>query len=268
MPEKGKWLARGRTAEIYLWGDHVLKLFKPGITSAAVEQEFKINSHVQKTGLPVPKTIDIVEVDGRKGIIYQSISGSSMLKQISTKPWTLKKEAHRLAELHLAIHGYSVSNLPEQKLNLENEISSGELLSTHSREIILEVLARLPDRHQLCHGDFHPDNILLSPAGPIIIDWMTGSSGEPLGDVARTLLLLRVASPLLAHSYFTRKLIDFVRINFYGNYLKHYLKLTNTSFAQIQRWELPIAAARLNESIPPAEKERLVLMINHLLFGR
>lgn len=268
MPEKGRWLARGRTAEIYLWGDHVLKLFKPGASSAAVEQEFKINSQVQKTGLPVPKTIDIVEVDGRKGIIYQSISGSSMLKQISTKPWTLKKEAHRLAELHLAIHRYSVSNLPEQKLNLENEISSADLLSAHSREMILEVLGRLPDHHQLCHGDFHPDNILLSPAGPVIIDWMTGSSGEPLADVARTLILLRVASTPSAHSYFTRKLIDFIRNNFYSNYLKHYLKLTKTSFAEIQRWELPIAAARLNENIPPAEKERLVLMISHLLFGR
>ncbi|KAA8746258.1 phosphotransferase family protein [Paenibacillus sp. UASWS1643] len=46
----------------------------------------------------------------------------------------------------------------------------------------------LPDQQQICHGDFHPDNVMLSEAGDQywVTDWMTGMSGDPAGDVARS----------------------------------------------------------------------------------
>jgi aminoglycoside phosphotransferase (APT) family kinase protein len=46
-------------------------------------------------------------------------------------------------------------------------------------------------RHALLHGDFHTENVLIGREGPSIIDWTNASRGDPHGDVARTLLILR-----------------------------------------------------------------------------
>jgi hypothetical protein len=46
------------------------------------------------------------------------------------------------------------------------------------------------------------------------------------------------------------------------NYCKEYLKLTGVSMGDIAKWELPIAAARLRESIPKSEREVLLNFVN------
>ena len=47
----------------------------------------------------------------------------------------------------------------------------------------------MPDESRLLHNDFHPDNIMLTPNGPVIIDWIDATCGHPLADVARTLIM-------------------------------------------------------------------------------
>ena len=34
------------------------------------------------------------------------------------------------------------------------------------------------------HLDFHPDNIMLTPDGPVVFDWTNGALGPPAADVA------------------------------------------------------------------------------------
>ena len=52
----------------------------------------------------------------------------------------------------------------------------------------MERLAGLPDGDQLCHGDFRPDNLVLTASGPVVLDWMTATRGVPVADVVRTLM--------------------------------------------------------------------------------
>jgi tRNA A-37 threonylcarbamoyl transferase component Bud32 len=42
----------------------------------------------------------------------------------------------------------------------------------------------------VAHGDFHPLNVILSQAGPVVIDWSNGSEGDPLADVAFSQVIL------------------------------------------------------------------------------
>ena len=42
----------------------------------------------------------------------------------------------------------------------------------------------------VAHGDFHPLNVILSDAGPVVIDWSNGSEGGALADVAFTQVIL------------------------------------------------------------------------------
>jgi len=42
----------------------------------------------------------------------------------------------------------------------------------------------------VAHGDFHPLNVILSEAGPVVIDWSGGSKGDSLADVAFSQVIL------------------------------------------------------------------------------
>lgn len=63
-------------------------------------------------------------------------------------------------------------------------------MSTDTKRTVLAVLGEMPDDERLCHGNFHPDNVLMTLQGPVIIGWMDATRGSPLVDIARTSLLL------------------------------------------------------------------------------
>jgi aminoglycoside phosphotransferase (APT) family kinase protein len=43
------------------------------------------------------------------------------------------------------------------------------------------------------HLDLHPDNVILSPAGPVLIDWQGAVAGPAAADIAHTWLLIRTS---------------------------------------------------------------------------
>lgn len=53
----------------------------------------------------------------------------------------------------------------------------------------MQIIGKLPDGNALCHGDFHPGNILISNGHTVVIDFMNVCHGNFLYDVARTVFL-------------------------------------------------------------------------------
>nr|WP_269144227.1 aminoglycoside phosphotransferase family protein [Clostridium guangxiense] len=113
------------------------------------------------------------------------------MKVLSTNPWKLSKEAHRLTKLHKSIQQKIDFQLPKYTDRLKSSISKVDLLSDDIKEKLYNYIDTLPDDNILCHGDFHPDNILITKDNAIIIDWMTAAKGNPLADVARTSVMLK-----------------------------------------------------------------------------
>ena len=241
--------AVGRTAEIFAWDDgRVLKLYRDWCPPNWVEYELKIGRIVQAAGLPVPRIGDIVQLDSRRGVIYEHIQGVSMLGTLRTQPWTVFRTARQFAELHAAMRRCVVpDDLPTQRAAFEHSIRAAPGLADDLRDVALRALAMMPDGDQLCHGNFHPDNVMMSARGPIVIDWMTATRGNPLADVARTLLLLTRGEP---PSPVDRLMVKLLRRQFIAGYLKRYFELCPRANAQLAAWRPIIAAARLNEKIP------------------
>ncbi|MBP2898890.1 hypothetical protein J8340_23105, partial [Escherichia coli] len=83
-------IARGRTAEVLsLNNEQVLKLFNVGLSEQIIQEEFVISSIVYKLGVACPEPIKITEYNGRTGIIFSRIHGTTMLDIISKKFWKI-----------------------------------------------------------------------------------------------------------------------------------------------------------------------------------
>ncbi|SFB60038.1 Phosphotransferase enzyme family protein [Cohnella sp. OV330] len=257
----------GRTAEVYEYGEQrVLKLYHPGLSEEQAEMEYRACQAACRAGLPVPEPLELVRHDGRPGIVFEKLAGVTMLAALALGESSVAREAERMAQLQSRVHRVSVQGLPSLKSSLIERIAHTSLLTDEEKKRLASLLSDLPDGDRLCHGDFHPDNILLGDQ-EWIIDWMTGTTGHPSADVARTALLLQYGSiPNEAPAEVVAWLVD-MRVELLSGYLRAYSKETGTTREQIERWMPPVAAARLCDWIPEAEKEALAAFIRRSIAG-
>jgi aminoglycoside phosphotransferase (APT) family kinase protein len=149
-----------------------------------------------------------------------------------------------LARLHARIHGEPARQLGSLKSKLAANIDGTGLLDEPLKQILLGRLAGMPDGDRLCHGDFHPINVLGQNSQPMVIDWPDACCGDPAADVCRSYLLLTLHAEVIAEPY-----------------LDAYCGITNMPRAKIFDWLPYVAAARLAEDVPD-DWARLLEMVH------
>ncbi len=257
-----KLISQGRTAEVYDIGNNrIVKLFRNNFPSRAIEDEYNISLMLNTSGLSVPEFFERNKTDGRTGLVFEKINGTSMLNLMFMKPWRIKYYARKMAEIHAQIHTKKLDGIPELKTRLEYFINRTDEISDKIKEPVIKYLRQLITNGTLCHGDMHPENILISKDRYYIIDWMTAASGCPEADVARTLVILRYSKVPRKIPLIFRILASISKNLLCGAYLKHYLKISRLSLAEINKWLLPTAAARLFENGPNEEKTALKKLV-------
>jgi aminoglycoside phosphotransferase (APT) family kinase protein len=156
--EPGRLLASGRDGDIFEFAPGlVLRRTKAG---RVIEREARTMSYAREHGYPVPE-IHEVRADGTE-IVMERVEGPMMMDAMLRKPWKMGHYARALADLHDRLH---VIPAPDW-------------------------LPDLDGGDRLVHMDLHPMNVMLSPSGPIVIDWTNASRGLALTDVAVTIVLL------------------------------------------------------------------------------
>jgi streptomycin 6-kinase len=109
-------------------------------------REAAVMEHARAHGFPVPEVLEVRD----DSLVLELVGGLTMLADLRRRPWRLRGQTRALAELHHRLH-------------------------------------RIPfEGARLLHMDFHPDNVLLSARGPVVIDWTNARAGEPALDIAMT----------------------------------------------------------------------------------
>jgi thiamine kinase len=252
----------GRTAEIFVWDEgRVLKLYRAEFPREWADWEAKTTRAVSAAGVPAPHIFEVLDVEGRRGIIMERVSGPSMFAALLANLFSAVKHARLLAQLHAQMHECAVPDLRSQHESLRQRIQEAKV-SPVIQAAAWQRLDRLPAGTALCHGDFHPANVVLTAHGPRILDWPTAMSGNPLGDVARTSLILRLLEPSPEMSI--PWAVRLVRDIFHTTYLKRYMQLRSVSREAIEMWLLPMAVARTVEQVV-YERENLPRFIGALM---
>ncbi len=258
----GTKLAVGRTAEVFHFGpDRVLKLYREGCPEAVARTEYENTLCVHRLGLPVPQVFEVGASDGRHGIVMELVEGESLTAIVLRAPWKIKWAAGLLAELHARVHSHRTDQLPSLKICLGRRLAESTNLEEEAKSKALEILQTVPDGDTICHGDFHPDNVILTPNGVASIDWLDAASGSSVYDFAQTRLLLSIAMP--EESGVSKRLaIRGVRAWFARIYDTEYRALVEVDRDELERWISIAAAVRLTEGVP-GEQKTLMRILAH-----
>ena len=244
-------IAEGREAEMFAWEEGtILRLLRdPGAQQRNEWQAAAIEA-AASSGVRVPAVYGSKTVMGRPGLIMERIEGTDLLTLIGRRPWTVFRAGRISGEAHAKLHeAKAPETIPELKTRLRALIQSVGVLPNRLAEFTLAVLDGLPDGDRLCHGDFHPGNIMMAGATPVLIDWTGAMRGDPAADVARTRLLLRIGEPPPGTSAALRVMSRFGRSILISLYLRSYRRRRPLDMTAVERWEIPVAAARLGDGI-------------------
>ncbi|MEX1254874.1 MAG: phosphotransferase [Dehalococcoidia bacterium] len=262
MPDQDlRKIAAGREAEIYAWeGGAVLRLLRNPQAEAQIEWERPAMAAARAAGVSVPAVLGVTTVQGRPGLIMERVEGVDFLTVIGKRPLEIFRLAPLAGELHAATHGVvAPDNLPSLKGVLRRRIAQSGLVPEGVGQFALSILEALPEGDRLCHGDFHPGNVI-GTERPVIIDWTNVTRGDPDGDVARTNLMSRMGSlppgtPLTLRigALFGRGIMRVL-------FLRAYRRSRPVEMAAVDRWEVPVAAARLADNIPEERGALLKLL--------
>lgn len=255
-------IAAGREAEIFAWGDgKVLRLFREDRSREAVEREAAALAAVRAALPNVPAPGDCVEVDGRIGLVMERIDGPNLFDVIAQQPYRVRAIGAETGRLHAAINGIAAPpSLITTRERMHASIARSDAVPERLRAYLLDIVASLPEGDRLCHGDFHPGNVLRSDRGPTVIDWVNATRGDPAGDFARTSLMLDVGAPPPDAPALIRIGASFARRLMSHAYRRAYLAQRPLDPALVARWRIAHAGLRLTERIAE-ERPKLLAML-------
>ncbi len=230
---RGKLVGEGKVAEVFEYGEgRVLKLYRAGQAESEARREFAILDSVEAAGIVAPRAFDLVQVEGRWGVVMSNVAGRPFAEPMLADPAGAGPYFAAMARLQVGIHAASGLALAPLKVRLARKIAAtdlGEALKNRLRD----KLSRLPGGDRVLHGDFHPFNILGPLDGAVVVDWLDATHGPPAADVCRSWLLLQTVSRDIAEAH-----------------LAAYLAASPLDRSAVFAWLPVLAAARLTENVP------------------
>ncbi|REE89104.1 aminoglycoside phosphotransferase (APT) family kinase protein [Paenibacillus taihuensis] len=270
----GKCVGIGSSCEVYEWdesADKVVKLYHSHARLEHVQREFRNSSVACSNGLSVPRPYEIVNWGGRHGIVYERISGETLVNRIyeslyAFEPFDMEAEDHELrilAKVLHEIHQASTEGIQtSQRDNLKWIIGHPEPFSPEEVGALHAYMDLLPPKRQLCHGDTNLSNLILNGDRYVMIDWMHASIGNPEADVAEVCVSIEYAvlppeTPADVDEFFQT-----IRQAAYRIFIDEYCKLSGVTEAEIRAWYPPMAARSMASGALQAEQvEMMAAMI-------
>lgn len=237
---KHEILAQRSKKVIYKDGDTVLKVFDSDYSKADILNEALNQARIEETGLNVPKLLEVSIIDGKWAIRTEYIPGKTLAKLMDENPGKLDEYLDLFVRIQKEIFSKEAPLLNKIKDKFNRKISASKFDATTRYELHTR-LDSMKNHKKICHGDFTPSNIIITPEGGYyILDWSHVTQGNAAADAARTYML------------FCLKGMDAIA----EKYLDRFCKETDTAKQYVQYW-MPIVAC--TQSVKGKESEQAFL---------
>lgn len=242
----------GRTAEAFdVDNDCILKLFYENIPYELIKKEYDINILLSSQIKNMPKVVKLYTMDNRKGIVFQKIKGIHMGKFMSQNPSKISNIIREFSILHQKINQIVldtneliISDVNDIKAN----ISKANCINESDKQVIINYL-NTTDVKNVCHGDFHPENVLIDSSFNLwVIDWATIIICNKMFDIARTYYILRYGQSPEKKPIYVKLLENIVCRILSKTYFKNRI-LTITEKKMFRCFYYIILILRLNDGI-------------------
>jgi len=197
----GEKIGEGVSADIHAWAPgQVVKLFKAGVPQRISRWEARMTRAVFAAGGPAPEVLDEVTLEGRFGIVLPRLDGPTLLQLTRTGAMTRGQAGAILAALCHAVHK---TPPPPDVLTLRDWIGawlrgSSGVLPQHIATGLRALIEHLPPGDELCHGDVHPGNVIMTAEGPRLVDWSGPVRAPAAYDLAISHIILSELAPEVA----------------------------------------------------------------------
>jgi len=240
MYKLDKIIAVRKAKTVYRDGAYAIKVFDNDYSKADVLNEALNQARIEETGLPVPKIIEVTKIDGKWAIVSDFIEGKTLEQLMSENPEMSDSLLDLLVDLQCEVHTKRAPLLTKLKDKMNRKISESSFDATTRYELHTR-LEGMPKHKKVCHGDFNPSNVIITPDGkPYILDWSHATQGNASADVARTYLLFCLAG----------------KEEIAKQYLLRFCEKSDTARQYVEAW-LPIVAASQSVKDKPEEREFL-----------
>jgi len=156
-------IARGRDADVYALDEsRVLRRYRHG--GGSTELEARLMGHLSSCGYPVPQ----VHGAGGTDMVLERLTGPTMLDVMARRPWQVRPLGRLLGGLHDRLHALPAPEWLPRRFSTAQD----------------------PEGDRVLHLDLHPANVMLTPRGPMVIDWCNARAGDPGADLAMTLVTI------------------------------------------------------------------------------
>jgi aminoglycoside phosphotransferase (APT) family kinase protein len=256
-------LGEGRQAELFAWPfGGVLKLFRsPDVTPA--RREADIMHRLTPAKVPMPWIQGTVMVERRPGIVMEHLVGPDQLTLLGRQPWKVWSVGKSLGRLHARLHEVvAPAGLRPLRASIREEIQVSDAVPQDIKALALTDLDRLPDGTAICHGDFHPGNVIETADGPKIIDWPNVRCGDRLADVMRTILILQSGALPPGAPFLVRKLTSLGRSVLGWRYLREYRRRLPFDSDKLEAWRRVSLISRLSYGLAEERDHLLQLIAN------
>ena len=207
-------------------GDTVLKIFGPSYKVSLILNEAMNEARAAETGLPVAKVLEVLKIRDHWCIRREYIAGQTLADVMAKDRRHLDKYLRQFVRIQCEIFKKTSDRMGNLSDKLDKQIS----LSPLPREIRYDLHMKLqsfPRGKSLCHGDFNPTNVIITPNGDWrVIDWSHVRLGDPCADVARTFLLIWISGYIPAAE----------------KYMQLACEALHVTLQDVQKW-IPVVAA-------------------------
>lgn len=240
-------IAQRKNKEIYVDNDKVIKLFVEDHSQSDILNEALNQSRVDEySNLNVPKLVEVRKLENRWAIVSERVEGKTISQMMKEQPEKTDEYLNLFVDVQLTILSNEVPLLNRIKEKFTRKLENATNIDENTKYELLQRLQGMKNHNKLCHGDYHPSNVIVKEDGTVyVIDWAHVTQGNASADAARTFLLFSIDNNVeLAEKY----------LNLFAN-------KSGIEKSHIQRWIPIVAATQMTKNIPE-EQEFLSKWIN------